>query len=661
MAREIVVKFVADTKDFNKAIDESKRKLESAAGSGAKEFGGMRSAINASTVAVAAFGVAGVAALKSIGSAALDAAIKIDKQVSSLKALTGSAEVATKRFQELFNIAQKTPGLTTSLALTTDQQMRIVNVAEKTINGLLGTVGRLSAVAPLRDPGGFVQNLTQLISGNFDKEDLKELLRASPLAGSLIKEIFNVDSPTNAEAIRTAARKLGITTVERLAEEFIKAGERSPALKNAVETIGGQFDKLKDRLEIALAPLGKELAEFILPTFKELIPLAEDFGKTLVKYLRDNREEISQFRKAIVDLASAFTGLGKISIPILGQIAQAAANGVGFWADIANMFRGDFSFKNSSANFGNLLPGSGGAPGVGASSAPSRFALLGANPNATRRAPGANLDGGTTRRPKSPPKDLLSGAFAKTREFDLQGRQKDIEDHMADLARIAVQRQKDEVEAFTGIVKAIKEGEAKRAREAEQAINLLERTSRREFTRSGRFIEDALNRGQLTAAEAELFGRGAAGGLAGNLRDVFARRQAAGASKEVLDDLRDEIDLFDRLSVSVSNTERFMRGFNNQIESIGDAFDRFGANVARAFGNVRDLFNGLKQAVLGFFNDLVGGAIQNLVRQTLGPIFGGGGGNLFRTPPTFPGGGGISAPPSISQSLLGIGFGNGFG
>jgi hypothetical protein len=116
------------------------------------------------------------------------------------------------------------------------------------------------------------------------------------------------------------------------------------------------------------------------------------------------------------------------------------------------------------------------------------------------------------------------------------------------------------------------------------------------------------------------------------------------------------------------------------METVGDAFDRFGANVARAFGNVRDLFRGLKDAVLGFFNDLLGSALQNLVRGTLGGLFGslggrlggafgglGGGtfgGSVFsQAGAAAGGGGGISVPSSVSQSgaggILGKIFGGG--
>src|SRR5262249_35299042 len=148
-------------------------------------------------------------------------------------------------------------------------------------------------------------------------------------------------------------------------------------------------------------------------------------------------------------------------------------------------------------------------------------------------------------------------------------------------------------------------------------LEAQQRAARREFNRSGRFIEDAIARGQITGGEAELLRQGAAGDFANKLRGVLARQRASGGEENTLDDLQDEINLFDRLSVSISNTERFMRGFNSQVETVGDAFDRFGQNVSRAFTNIRDLFGGLKQAVLQFFNDLVGQSLQNLVRSTL--------------------------------------------
>jgi hypothetical protein len=111
------------------------------------------------------------------------------------------------------------------------------------------------------------------------------------------------------------------------------------------------------------------------------------------------------------------------------------------------------------------------------------------------------------------------------------------------------------------------------------------------------------------------------------------------------------------VAVELSAAERFAKGFNSQIDTVGDAFERFGQNVSNAFRNVRDLFNGLKQAVLSFFNDLLGQSLQNLVRQTLGPLLSGlGGGNLFRTPSFAGGSGGLG---SLAQAFAGAAGGGG--
>jgi hypothetical protein len=606
MAREIVVKFVADTKEFNKALDESKRKLESAAGGGAKEFGGMRSAISASTAALAAFGVAGVAAFRQIGSAALDAAIKIDKQVSTLRALTGSAEAATKRFQELFKIAQATPGLTTSLALTLDTQLRIFNVSQRTINSLLPVIGRLNAISPLGDPKQFVNNLTQLISQNFERSDLKELVGQSPIAGNLIKQIFNVDNPTNAEAIRAAAKRMGVTTVERLAEELVKAGENNSALKNAVETLGGQFDKLQDRLDVALAPLGRELATTLIPIFEDLVKFTEQAGKTAAEVFRDSKTEIIAVAR---ELGNVTIQLGNI----ISKVAQLAAPG-GFQeimretalmlATIGDITSGDFGgtrtrklaeqFFNEDVRADQQAAAARRLPaGVSLNSA---LGLL-KNPTVPpppRPRPGGLLGGGGARRRG------ITQAGGRASDFGLNDAE--LLAHEAELARI---------------------------RQSNLAVVL-----RRQAPPEG-----------IGLPTLPLTARGAPG-IEGFPVEGIRELERAAANLE-------------RLPNILSNSERFMRGFAAATETVGDAFDRFGANVAHAFTNIRTLFDGLKQSVLGFFNDLIGTGLQNLVRQTLGPLFGGGGGgNIFRTP-NFAGGGGISVPASISQGIFG--FGQGFG
>jgi len=672
MARTIKIEIVVDSKQADANLKKFEREFKSAIDSSTGSAGRLRSSLGDLRTALNALGIAAaVTALKQFGEFALRAAINVDRQVSSLKALTGSAEAATRRFQELFKIAQQTPGLTTSLATTLDAQLRVFNVSTQTINKLLPVVGRLNAISPLGDPRQFVNNLTQLISQNFERADLKELVGQSPIAGKLLAQIFNVDNPTNAEAIRAAAKRLGVTTVEKLAEELVKAAETNSALKNAVETIGGQFDKLKDRLEVALAPVGEQIAKILIPTFDELIKSVKEYGATSAEVFRDNRNDIiastKQIAQMTVEMGKATISLGELALKL--KIPEFLGRAAAEFQDIVDSSGGNlFTFEKGPKllEFERQLAAIEAErkltkPDSRLSNFIATINALGELRGGGKSAAGGGGGGGGAGGGRS----AAVSAEARKRAQEIKDMREKIRDAIIeDFADSTLKDLEEISNIITGAnienirreprdrqLAGFNVAQAERIRKIDIETARLEqntrraeaeallRTSRRGFGRSGAFIEDAIARGRITAGEAELLRQGAAGRLAGQLREALPN-----VSPDKLDDLRDEIELMDRLSVSISNTERFMRGFNSQVESVGDAFDRFGANVARAFGNVRDLFNSLKQAVLGFFNDLLGSALQNLVRQTIGPLLGGASG-LFSS--AFAGSG-ITAPPSVS-------------
>src|SRR5262249_13715475 len=103
---------------------EQQRKIERAAQSGAGSFQAFirrySSTIREAGESIQQAGFAALAftgAIVGLGRAAFQSAIQIDQQVNVLKALTGSAEAAEKRFTKLVELSQKTPGLTSGLAL----------------------------------------------------------------------------------------------------------------------------------------------------------------------------------------------------------------------------------------------------------------------------------------------------------------------------------------------------------------------------------------------------------------------------------------------------------------------------------------------------------------------------------------------------------------
>ncbi len=253
--------------------------------------------------------------LISVGAAAVKSAFDIDKNVNTLKAFLGSTDAAEARLKQLTSLSQRTPGLTTSLAATLDAQLRTTNVSQSTIDKILPSIGRLNAVSPLGDPQKFAQNLNQLITQNFERTDLKELVGQSPIAGQILQQLFKVDSPTNAKAIRESAKKLGITTADEFFAAFAKAAEDNPALANVTESLETRFQKLQDRIAIALRPLGLSIVKALEPIIEKAVPLIERLSKSF--------DELSPSAKtAIVTIAGLAAAIGPIVIGI-GAFVQA--------------------------------------------------------------------------------------------------------------------------------------------------------------------------------------------------------------------------------------------------------------------------------------------------------------------------------------------------
>lgn len=255
------------------------------------------------------------APLLALGAVAVKSAKDLDANVNTLKAFTGSAEAAERRLAQLIKTARGTPGLTTNLALTLDAQLRVAQTTQETIDRVLPAIGRLNAVAKLPDVGRFTQNLLQLVTQNFEKQDLKELVGQSPLAGQLLTEIFKVDSPTNAKAIREQAKKLGLTTVDAFFNAFAEAAARNQGLATVTESIGTRFDKIVDRVTVALRPLGLSILRAIEPFVEPVAKLIERVGAAF--------DSLSDPVKTAVIVIAGITAAAGPVLFVLGSLATA--------------------------------------------------------------------------------------------------------------------------------------------------------------------------------------------------------------------------------------------------------------------------------------------------------------------------------------------------
>src|SRR5262249_32434731 len=95
-------------------------------------------------------------------------------------------------------------------------------------------------------------------------------------------------------------------------------------------------------------------------------------------------------------------------------------------------------------------------------------------------------------------------------------------------------------------------------------------------------IQDAVNHGLLTECEAR------EGNLAveRQFRDLLLNslnaQEKLTTDPEKIAQIQLQIDQVRRMGIEFSDAERFARGFNSAIGTVGDAFERLGQNVSKA-------------------------------------------------------------------------------
>jgi len=590
MARTITIEIKADTTKFS-------RDIKQAAEEGAANMRQLKSAIDTSATALVALGVAGAAALTGIAKQAIDAAKEVDKTRQTLVALTGSVDAANKKLAELRALASS-PGVTTGFAAQLFSQLKAIGgIADQAINSVIKSLGKLNAVFGDVGPD-FARNLIQIFQQGFERADIKEALGKVPIFEQLLEQGFGTKDPAKLRKLKEAGTITLETFLTGISDGIDK---RFPKVN---EGIAAQFEKLRDRITFALAPIGEQLAKVLLPVFDDLVKAVETYGKVASDVFRDNKNDIiaatQQISAMIIEVGKLIIALGELAIQLkipefFGRIAAEARDVIeSRGANLFTFGKGPnlTAFEQNLARIeaDRKLPRLGEQPSALAGFVEMQKAL--ADFSATRRTgAGGGRVTGTTTRAATRRRDSgiifpsLTAAELVSSQFEGE------EEFRARSATIA------------------------RGRDLRRALTLQLGESE-----DAAFRRQRLEEGRLTRAAA-----------------TFEFDQAEKARKAM-----------EKTGELLSANARFARGFASSMETVGDAFERFGSNVARAFFNVRELFSGLKQAVFSFFNDLLGSTLQSLVRSTLGPLFGGVGGAR----------GGAAAGGS---ALSLVGFGQGFG
>jgi hypothetical protein len=673
-------------------------------------------AVSVNSLRTALGALAGIAAFKQIAQFGID----LDRSRNAMVALTGSTGAANAKLAELRDLAKTSPGVTATFATQLFQQLKAIGgIGDQTINNVIKSLGKLNTVFGDVGPD-FARNLIQIFTQGFERADVKEALGRAPIFEQLLKSAFGTNDPDKLRQLQ----KAGQLTLGGFLDGLSNAVNNDPRLKNIGETLQGRLSKSFDSIKQQLGELGEKILQVLIPALEKLIPPLSktlDFLNALPDGLKVATVGALALAPALNGITGAVGGLGA-ALARLGSflvspagIAALAALGItvgvaGFQNLIAqnnaeverrlNRLQGQQLDLNGKPVFKTLSDVAGFQGSIArGNTKPLTFFNEATGMFSTAQTTGSNaLAAAKAAAGTSAAQDAANKALKKTFEdvaemnkLLTESSNKRFDSILQDMEQlntaIIQQTVADDRDARARRLLEQRQSRVILTQDFEQraqSIDSLEKSSRRIFNRSGDFIGDAINRGQLTPGEAEVAGLAANRNFADELQRVLDRKRAIGAlDADGIRNLQDEISLHQRLGTAISDSERFMRGFNSAIGTVGDAFERFGQNVSRAFTNVKDLFNGLKNAMLGFFNDLLGQSLQNLMRQVLAPIIGtigglggifgqpaaaGAAGGIFRTPGTFPAAisgsalqsianavsGGISVPASVSSPLGGV-------
>lgn len=258
--------------------------LSAAEGIGRLSLGlGLAAATLTGILAIGAAGFFGA-----IGGRALEAAKEVDAARQSIAALVGGAGAANEKIAELRRLAQESPGVTTGLATTLFSQLKASSdIADASINKVIQSVGKLNAVFTIDDPTGFSRNLIQIFSQGFERADIKEALGRVPIFEQFLEQAFGTRDGARLRALKDS----GKLTLEGFLTGLSEAINTDSRFANVRESLGAQLAKASDNFAFALAPIGDQIGEAILPAISRLQPAIESAARAIANELAQSQDE----------------------------------------------------------------------------------------------------------------------------------------------------------------------------------------------------------------------------------------------------------------------------------------------------------------------------------------------------------------------------------
>ena len=304
MAKDVVIKLIGDTKDFQKNLDATTKSL----GDWSK---GMTDVGKKAGIAFA--GVA--AAMGVVGGRALKLAGELEQQKVAFKALLGSAEAADKVISRIQKEAARTPFEFSGLSAMTQQLATITKDGDKAVD-ILMSVGDAIATSG-KDIGEMqrvVLNLQQVAAtGKVTAMDIRQFQGAVPIFNDILK----------ASGLTTKKLQESENAAQLLFGAFAKASKEGGltfgGLINQSTTFNGLVSTLKDNFDATFRQIG----EVLLPDAKKLAIVLSNIANKVAEFAKEYPGLIK-----IVTVFSLIVAGVLALVSAIGFIGGAVANGI---------------------------------------------------------------------------------------------------------------------------------------------------------------------------------------------------------------------------------------------------------------------------------------------------------------------------------------------
>jgi tape measure domain-containing protein len=317
---ELIIKLKGDSSSLDKEFKKSQRILE--------DFGNQITSIGTRLTAAVTIPIIG------IGTAALQAAGKMEQTNIAFKTMLGSSTAAEKHLKELKDFALATPFEFEDLTAAS-KKMQALGFSAREVLPTLRIIGDAASGLGMGAEG--INRITLALGqmkakGVVSAEEMRQLAEAGIPAWQILAKTLNTDVAGAMKLVEKRAVDSATAVPALLAGMNSKFGGMMQAQS---ETMLGQWSNFKDKMTFTLAEIGTAL----MPVAKDMISFMTSLGERAKSAAEGFAALPAPIRATGEALAAVAIVAGPLML-VLGQVAGAVKNLRDVWALTAGLRAG---------------------------------------------------------------------------------------------------------------------------------------------------------------------------------------------------------------------------------------------------------------------------------------------------------------------------------